>query len=116
MKIILICMAFLMLFTDMVLAQDFINHSDDQSGSEINQYNRQNGFENSWDNNETYMTPYKNDAYGPDVHSDATGKPFEWETQDGKSSNSKKVKRDGYGLGVGMDEYGRPVKPGALDE
>ena len=64
----------------------------------------------------TYITPYKNDAYGPDVHSDASGKPFEWETQDGKSSNSKKVKRDGYGLGVGMDEYRQASQTWGLDE
>jgi hypothetical protein len=116
MKTISICMAFLVFLTGSVLAQDFTDRFDDKNNTETNQYNQQSGFENSWDNNNTYMTPYKNDAYGPDVHSDATGIPFEWETQDGESSNSKKVKRDGYGLGVGMDEYGRPVKPGSLDE
>jgi hypothetical protein len=116
MKTIFLCTVFLMFLTGSVLAQNFTDQSDDQSNIEANHYNQQIGFENSWDNKDTYMTPYKNDAYGPDIHSDATGKPFEWETQDGESSNSKKVKRDGYGLGVGMDEYGRPVKPGAVDE
>ena len=116
MKTILIFTAFLLFLTGSVLAENFTDQSDDQSNTETNQYNQQSGFDNSWDNQNTYMTPYKKDAYGPDVHSDDTGKPFEWETQDGESSNSKKVKRDGYGLGVGMDEYGKPVKPGAVDE
>ena len=59
---------------------------------------------------DTYTQPYKHDAYGPGVHSDSTGKPFEWKTQDGQKSQGK-IKIDAYGLGVGMDEFGRPVKP-----
>jgi hypothetical protein len=75
-----------------------------------NQRNQQQGFGNSWDNKNIYMQPYEHNAYGPGIHSDSTGKPFEWKTQDGQKSRSK-VKPDAYGLGVGMDEYGRPVKP-----
>jgi hypothetical protein len=74
------------------------------------QYQQQ-GFGHSWDNKNIYMQTYKHNAYGPGVHSDTTGKPFEWKTHDGQTSHSNKVKPDGYGLGVGMDEYGRPVKP-----
>jgi len=69
------------------------------------------GFGHSWqNNNDTYMRPYKHDAYGPGLHSDATGRPFQWKTQDGQTSLGE-VKPNGYGLGVGMDNYGRPVKP-----
>lgn len=75
-----------------------------------NQRNQQQGFNRSWDNKNTYTQPYKHDAYGPGVHSDSTGKPFEWKTREGQTSRSK-IKPDAYGLGVGMDECGRPVKP-----
>ena len=47
-------------------------------------------------------------VYGPNIHSDGTGRAFEWRTRDGKGTNTR-VKRDAYGLGVGMDAYGRPV-------
>lgn len=93
-----------MVFTGCVLAQ---NHRR----SDTRQHDQQQGFGNSWDNKNTYMQPYKPDAYGPGIHSDATGKPFQWKTQDGQTSHSSKVKPNAYGPGVGMDEYGRPVKP-----
>lgn len=104
MKLALIIASILMVLTGSALAQDR-KHSD------TSRRDQQQGFDNSWDNKNTYMKPYNPDAYGPGVHSDATGKPFEWKTQDGQTSHSKKVKPDGYGLGVGRDEYGRPVKP-----
>ena len=49
------------------------------------------------------------DAYGPNIHSDGTGRAFQWRTRDGQVTNTP-VKRNAYGLGVGMDAYGRPVK------
>ena len=101
MKQLLIVVIILMFLTGSTLAQDRFN---------TNQRNQQQGFGHSWDNKNIYMQPYKHNAYGLGVHSDATGKPFEWKTQDGQKSRSK-VKPDAYGLGVGMDEYGRPVKP-----
>ena len=104
MKQVLIVATILMVLTGSALAQDH-NRSD------TSQRDQQQGFGNSWDNKNTYMQPYKPDAYGPGVHSDATGKPFEWKTQDVQTSHSNKVKADAYGIGVGMDEYGRPVKP-----
>ena len=103
MKQLLIVATILMFLTGSALAQDRFNIKQ--------QGNQQQGFGHSWDNKNIYMQPYKQNAYGPGVHSDATGKPFEWKTQDGQTSHSNKVKPDGYGLGVGMDEYGRPVKP-----
>lgn len=75
----------------------------------------QSGFDHSWGNDKTYMRPYRPNAYGPGIHSDSTGRPFQWETEDGQISNGR-VKTDGYGLGVGRDEYGRPVKPKAFGE
>jgi hypothetical protein len=80
-----------------------------------NQRNQQQGFGHSWDNKNIYIQPYKHNAYGLGVHSDSTGKPFEWKTQDGQKSQGK-IKIDGFGLGVGMDEFGRPVKPSPLEQ
>jgi len=47
-------------------------------------------------------------AYGPDIHSDATGRPYRNETQDGETVHGP-VQQDAYGPGVHMDQYGRPV-------
>jgi hypothetical protein len=61
-----------------------------------------------------FLGPYKPNAYGPGINSDATGRPFIWEPQ---GSGPKffdpflKVKPDVYGPGIGMDQYGRPVRP-----
>jgi tetratricopeptide (TPR) repeat protein len=64
-------------------------------------------FNSSWNNQHTYMGPYYNDAYGPD----ATGRPFQWKTRDGQTvPPGSKVEPNVYGLGVGKDKYGRPVK------
>lgn len=67
--------------------------------------------DSSWDDNVTFMRPYKNNAYGPGIHSDATGKPFQWRTRNGRKVIFDRVKPDAYGLGVGMDQYGGAVKP-----
>jgi hypothetical protein len=67
--------------------------------------------DDDWDKPSTLLKPYKQNAYGPGVNSDATGRPFKWQTQDGKDvAPNTKVKPDAYGPDVGMDEYGRPVK------
>jgi hypothetical protein len=47
-------------------------------------------------------------AYGPDLHSDATGRPYRNETRDGATVHGP-VQQDAYGPGVHMDQYGRPV-------
>lgn len=71
----------------------------------------------SWDGKHHYMEPYKQNEYGLGINSDATGKPFQWETKDGKKIEPwNKVKPNGYGLGLGSDEYGRPVKPGPIQK
>ena len=60
------------------------------------------------------LSPYKPNAYGPGINSDATGRPFTWQPQ-GPGPQSfdpfLKVKPDAYGPGIGMDQYGRPVQP-----
>ena len=70
------------------------------------------GFDHSWGNQDTFLRPYRKDAYGPGLHSDATGRPFRWRTKDGQLvPPGGRVRPDAYGLGVGMDQFGRPVKP-----
>ena len=69
------------------------------------------GFSHSRNGNSTYIHSYKQNTYGPGVHSDATGQPFQWKTSDGQGVSFEQVKPNGYGLGVGMDTYGRPVRP-----
>jgi hypothetical protein len=54
------------------------------------------------------LGPQRTDAYGPGVHADGTGRPFEWRTRDGQVERGA-VRRNAYGLGVGMDASGRPV-------
>ncbi len=62
------------------------------------------------ESNQQYQKPYKRNAYGHGVNSDATGKPFQWKTNEGQVYRGE-VKQNGYGMGVGQDKYGRPVKP-----
>lgn len=54
------------------------------------------------------LGPAKPNAYGPGLHSDATGRPFEWRTQEGETVRED-VRPNAYGPGIGMDVYGRPV-------
>lgn len=68
-------------------------------------------FDNPWQKQQSLLKPYKQNAYGPGVNSDATGRPFNWQTQDGQNlPPNTRVKPDAYGPGIGMDEYGRPVQ------
>ncbi len=45
------------------------------------------------------LGPVRHDIYGPSLHSDATGRPFFWRTQDGSMSFGS-LNTNGYGLGV----------------
>jgi hypothetical protein len=58
-----------------------------------------------------YLPPYKKDAYGPGIWSDGTGRPFQWQTNDGQTVPLGDVKPDAYGPGIGKDQFGRPVTP-----
>ena len=49
-------------------------------------------------------------AYGPGINSDATGRPFQYETQDNQPVTGESVRPNAYGPGIGMDAYGRPVQ------
>lgn len=100
MKQLLIAIATLMLLTGNALSQEndyysTVQHEIYQQKSDI----------------PCFTQPYTQDAYGHGVHSDATAQPFEWKTQDGDIKYSDKIKPDGYGLDVGMDECGRSVYP-----
>ena len=69
------------------------------------------GFGSSFgDSGSSLMRPYQQNSYGPGIHSDSTGRPFIWSTRDGQGAVPGAVRPDAYGLGVGMDPYGRPVK------
>ncbi len=62
-----------------------------------------------------YLGPINENAYGPGIHSDATGRPFIWVPQGGGTGYpdpTLRVTPNAYGPGVGMDQYGRPVTPG----
>ena len=65
---------------------------------------------------EVLFGPIEENAYGAGVHSDATGRSFIWEPQtSGPNLNhpdpTLKVQPNAYGPGIGMDQYGRPVRP-----
>jgi len=67
--------------------------------------------DDEWGKPSTLLKPYKQNAYGPGVNSDTTGRPFKWKTQDGQDvAPNTIVKPNAYGPDVGMDEYGRTVK------
>jgi hypothetical protein len=58
------------------------------------------------------LGPYQPNAYGPNINSDATGRPFRWEPspRNGPAEPFSNVRPDAYGPGIGMDQYGRPVQ------
>ena len=62
------------------------------------------------------LSPMEHDAYGPGIHSDATGRPFKFKTFDGQDVGIFDVKPNAYGPGIGMDEFGRPVHPEPLNQ
>lgn len=49
-------------------------------------------------------------AYGPGVHSDATGRPFTLQDNGGQKVQSGGVRMNGYGAGVHVDQFGRAVR------
>ena len=60
-----------------------------------------------------FLGPYKPNAYGPGIHSDATGRPFSWRPQWGASGfpdPTLSVRPNALGPGIGMDQFGRPVR------
>lgn len=52
---------------------------------------------------------YTPNAYGLGLHSDAYGRPFRFETDDGSQAFGP-VRLNAYGLGVHEDQFGRPVR------
>jgi hypothetical protein len=57
------------------------------------------------------LGPPKDNAYGPGLNADATGRPFRYETDTGRPLTIEPApKPNAYGLGVDMDQYGRPVR------
>ena len=56
------------------------------------------------------LGPAHQNSYGPGTWSDSTGRPFHWRTQGGQRVPFGNVKPDVFGPGIGMDEYGRPVR------
>jgi hypothetical protein len=57
-----------------------------------------------------FLGPGIESAYGPGVHSDATGRPFIW-TPDFGGPALGPITPNAYGPGIGMDGTGRPVRP-----
>jgi len=55
------------------------------------------------------LGPPHQDAYGPGIYSDATGRPFQYRTNFDNQPVLGPVVPNGYGLGVHMDQFGRPV-------
>jgi len=56
-----------------------------------------------------FLGPYRSNVYGPGINSDATGRPFVWQPDQGTADPLAKVRPDVFGPGIGMDQYGRPV-------
>lgn len=63
-----------------------------------------------------FLPPARRGAYGPGIDADATGRPFYWAPRDqpkvapSMPDPTLNVAPDAYGLGVGSDQYGRPVE------
>jgi hypothetical protein len=74
------------------------------------------GQDDIFGNNYGFLSPMKHNAYGPGIHSDATGRPFKFKTFDGQDVGIFDVKPNAYGQGIGMDEFGRSVRPIPLNK
>jgi hypothetical protein len=84
------------------------NYLNDESDDEQNNENDNNTMMHS--TQQGYLIgKYHKNAYGLGVHSDGTGRAFKWQTSDGEDVDIFKVEPNGYGRGVGKDEFGRPV-------
>lgn len=55
------------------------------------------------------LSPVGENAYGPNVNSDGTGRAFEWRTDSGRRPLGP-IRQDTYGPGIGMDATGAPVR------
>lgn len=58
--------------------------------------------------------PITPNVYGPGINSDATGRPFTWQPQQGHQGQPhqfQQVQPNVYGPGIGMNQYGQPVTP-----
>ena len=55
------------------------------------------------------LGPIRENAYGPGVNSDATGRAFQWRTSNGTPALGA-VNPNAYGPGVGSDSTGWPVQ------
>jgi hypothetical protein len=52
------------------------------------------------------------ESLGPKIHTDTTGRPYHWVPAHGHIGVViGPVTPDAYGLGIGMDATGKPVKP-----
>ncbi len=56
-----------------------------------------------------FLGPYRPNAYGPGINSDAAGRPFVWQPDNAPADPLARVRSDVFGPGIGMDQYGRPV-------
>lgn len=56
-----------------------------------------------------FLGPYRPNAYGPGINSDAAGRPFVWQPDNAPADPFARVRPDVFGPGIGMDQYGRPV-------
>ena len=64
--------------------------------------------------NPPLFEPFEQNAYGPGVNSDATGRPFYWAPQGQEGSRPDPTLQpqvNQYGLGKSADQYGRPIEP-----
>jgi len=63
-------------------------------------------------NGQSLLGQEHKNTYGFGIHSDSTGRPFSWQAQGESAPNPLlNVTPNGYGLGTGMDQFGRPVRP-----
>jgi hypothetical protein len=60
---------------------------------------------------QTYQLGDQSNTIGPNVQQDAVGRPYRWRSINQPNSQVQgEVQRDAYGMGVGMDAAGRPVR------
>ena len=68
------------------------------------------GQDDIFGNNYGLLSPMKHNAYGPGIHSDATGRPFKFKAFDGQDVGICDVKPNAYRPGISMEGFGRPVR------
>lgn len=61
----------------------------------------------------TYLGPIRPNAYGSGINADATGRPFQWQSEGMQTGPDPtlRVTPNAYGMGVHADQYGRIVQP-----